>query len=65
MTNSDQWLSVKEATEVIGGSTSSLRNLIRDGKIEAVQHVPGGKFHVRLSECLRYLDSRKTKLPAA
>lgn len=55
MRGSDKWLSVTEATEVLGMSPSGIRNLIRDGRLHAVQHVEGGKYRIRESECERYL----------
>lgn len=55
MRSSDRWLSVVEASQVIGKSTSGTRGLIREGKLRAVQHTPGGKYVVRESECDRYL----------
>lgn len=55
MRSTDRWLSVAEATQVIGRSASGVRGLIRDGKLQAVQHVPGGKYQVRESECERYM----------
>lgn len=55
MQNTDRWLSVSEAVQVLGRSASGIRGLIRDGKLLAVQHVDGGKYQIRLSECDRYL----------
>ena len=61
----DRWLSVEEAKDVIGASASSVRGLIRDGKITAIQHAAGGKYRIRYSECARYLSSLTTTSPAA
>ena len=61
----DRWLSVEEAKDVIGASASSVRGLIRDRKIAAIQHAPGGKYRVRHSECLRYLASLSMNSTAA
>lgn len=63
MRNSDKWLSVTEATEVLGKSATGIRNLIRDGLLAGRQDVPGGKYVIRESECARYLAERET--PAA
>lgn len=55
MTTKDEWLPVTEVARRIGVSPSGVRGLIRDQKIRAVQHTPGGKYVVRESECDRYL----------
>lgn len=65
MRGSDKWLSVTEATEVLGLSPSGIRNLIRDGRLHAVQHVEGGKYRIRESECERYLAEIETGTLAA
>jgi len=53
--NTDRWLSVTEAAPVLGKSPSGVRDLIRTGRIKGMQHVAGGKYHIRESECERYL----------
>jgi len=53
--SSDKWLSVTEAAPVLGRSQSGVRVLIRTNQIKAVQHVAGGKYQIRESECYRYL----------
>jgi len=58
--NTDRWLSVTEASEVLGMSPSGVRGLIRTERIKAVQHVPGGKYRIRESECERYLAEIET-----
>lgn len=55
MRNTDRWLSVTEASEVLGMSQSGIRGLIRAKRIKAVQHAEGGKYRIRESECERYL----------
>ena len=54
MRNSDEWLSVTEVARRIGRSQSGVRALIREGKLVGKQHVAGGKWQVRESECDRY-----------
>jgi excisionase family DNA binding protein len=65
MRSSDRWLSVSEAVAVLGRSASGIRGLIREGKLIAVQHVEGGKYQIRLSECERYLNDIGASLEAA
>lgn len=55
MNESDKWLSVTEAVPVLGRSKSGIRTMIRNKEIKAVRHTPGGKYQMRLSECMRYL----------
>ena len=55
MTTKDEWLPVTEVARRIGASPSTVRSLIRESKLRAVQHTLGGKFVVRESECDRYL----------
>lgn len=65
MRNTDKWLSVTEATDVLGLSQSGIRGLIREGRIKAVQHTEGGKYRIRESECERYLTEIETAPSAA
>ena len=60
MRSTDRWLSVSEAVDVLGRSASGIRGLIRERKLHAVQHVEGGKYQIRLSECERYLNEIET-----
>lgn len=64
MRTTDRWLSVAEAAEVLGMSPSGVRQRIRDGVITARQHVPGGKYVIRESECDRYAATLDTDASA-
>lgn len=64
MRNTDEWLSVTEATKVLGKSATGIRNLIYGGLLAARQDVPGGKYVIRESECARYVAERENA-PAA
>lgn len=61
----DKWLSVTEATEVLGLSASGIRGLIREGRIKAVQLTEGGKYRIRESECDRFLAEIETTTPTS
>lgn len=48
-----KFISLKEASVRFGPSTTSLRNLIRSGRLSAVRYAPNGKIWLRVEEVQR------------
>lgn len=60
----DEWLSVTEATRLLGKSATTIRTMIRDGQLVGRQDVPGGKYLIRESECARFLAEAESRAAA-
>jgi predicted site-specific integrase-resolvase len=53
----DPWRGTAEVAQRLGVSESQVRILCRGGRLEGRRHGPRGRWYIRESEIVRYLDA--------
>ena len=62
MNEIDEWLTLKQAAELVGVTTRTVQNWIKDGKIKGYQVV--GRIRVKLSDVDALYQPKKEKQPS-